>query len=259
MSVDGPALFADDQAFDVRSLYRDFLGEGKTGPEATDLLIKEWDGLLDDPDVGPVFWLALAATQWKLGRLEPRVVDKAIQIIDDGSDLKRWFEGSADHKKRKAVLGRLRKQLATAQPDARKIKPTERVDCDLELGEIFAFKLNSGKLVLLRLTGYFCQLSGKHPVFEMLDWMGENVPAVSEISRLPKRPGAYYRPPREGHDNYRRESRFFLSALKPKSPFRKCLERLGIKVECQEASLPCVMFFWRDLHDSLVLNFGLEV
>jgi hypothetical protein len=255
MSVDGPGLFADDHAFDVRALYRNLVGEGKTGAEATDLLIKEWNGLLDDPDIGPVFWLALAATQWKLGRLEPRVLVKALQIIDDGSDLRRWRVAS-DLGRRKKVLDNLRRQLVSAQPAPKTIKPTDRVECEWEVGEVFAFKLKSNKLALLRLTGYLDDLSGKHPVFEMLDWIGESIPAVSEINGMQNRLGAYYSRP---NDKYRRESRFTLPALKPRSPFRKQLQRLGVKTDCREAALPCVLFHWSDLHDSLVENFGVDV
>ncbi len=259
MSVDGPGLFADDHAFDVRALYREFVAEGKTSPEATDLLMKEWEGLLNDPDIGPAFWLALAATQWKLGRLEPRVLKRALQIIDYGSDLKRWTHNPTDLRKRRAVLARLRKQLISAQPAAKKIKPRDRVECDWEVGEVFVYKLKSGKLVLFRMTGFFNDLSGKHPVFEMLDWIGEKTPTVSEIGSLARRPGALYPPPPDGQIRYRRESRFFLPALKPKGPYHKQLERLGIKLECQEASLPCVLFFWGDLDERLAQNFGIQV
>src|SRR5271154_4797556 len=148
MSVDGPGLFADDHAFDVRALYRESVAEGKSGPEATDLLIKEWEGLLDDSDIGPAFWLALAATQWKLGRLEPRVLEKAVQIIDNGSDLQRWARNPSHLRKRKVVLERLRNQLNTAQPTAKAIKTRARVECAWEIGEVLGYKLKSGKLVL---------------------------------------------------------------------------------------------------------------
>ena len=64
------AVFSDDTACDVRDNYVDLIGDGLSGVEATKKLLREWTGSLDDPDEGPVFWLALAATQWKNGRLE---------------------------------------------------------------------------------------------------------------------------------------------------------------------------------------------
>ena len=54
------------------------------GPAATDEMVREWlhDLVEDDPEA-LVFWLALAATQSKVGRLEDRVRDKAVDIIDN--------------------------------------------------------------------------------------------------------------------------------------------------------------------------------
>jgi len=69
MGATGPQLFADDVAMDVRDAYRELLKQGKSGPEATKKLIRDCREEIEDIDDGPVFWLALAATQWQLGRL----------------------------------------------------------------------------------------------------------------------------------------------------------------------------------------------
>jgi hypothetical protein len=58
------ALFSDDTACDVRDSYTDLVGDGLIGSEATKTLLREWATSLNDPDESPVFWLALAATQW---------------------------------------------------------------------------------------------------------------------------------------------------------------------------------------------------
>ncbi len=63
----GTAVFSDDTACDVRDGYVDLLSDGLSGPEATKKLLREWSASLKDPDEAPVFWLALAATQWKYG------------------------------------------------------------------------------------------------------------------------------------------------------------------------------------------------
>jgi hypothetical protein len=63
MSAWGTALFLDDTAADTRDSYRDFIGDGLTGPQATDAMIKEWSEVLNDPEESSVFWLALASVQ----------------------------------------------------------------------------------------------------------------------------------------------------------------------------------------------------
>src|ERR1039457_298455 len=90
------ALFSDDIACDVLDSHFDFVGDGLTGPEATKALLREWSASLSDPDVSPVFWLALAATQWRCGRLESHVLQEALKVIDGGSDLARSESDSKD-------------------------------------------------------------------------------------------------------------------------------------------------------------------
>ena len=65
MGTWGIALFSDDLAADVRDDFKELLGDGYSPAEATDILIRQYKDVLDDEDESPVFWLALAATQWK--------------------------------------------------------------------------------------------------------------------------------------------------------------------------------------------------
>jgi hypothetical protein len=53
----GRRIFSDDNASDLREDYRKLIGDGVSGVEGTDVLIREWapDG---EPDFEPVFWLA---------------------------------------------------------------------------------------------------------------------------------------------------------------------------------------------------------
>src|SRR5215469_3137665 len=104
MGALGTALFSDDTACDVRGSYLDLVGDGLSGPQATAKLLDDWSDSINDRDEGPVFWLALAATQWKCGRLEPQVLQQALSVIDNGSDLARWETSSKDFTKRKVVL-----------------------------------------------------------------------------------------------------------------------------------------------------------
>jgi hypothetical protein len=67
MGAWGTGIFADDSAADLRDDYRGLIGDGVTGPQATDKLIGQW-APQGDPALEPVFWLALALTQWSYGR-----------------------------------------------------------------------------------------------------------------------------------------------------------------------------------------------
>jgi len=112
------AIFGDDTACDVRDQFIELLSTGVGPAEATKALLTSRAAAVQDFDDGPVFWLALAATQWKYGCLLPDVQAEAIQIIDSDAGLSRW-EGRAAATRRK-VLSALRAQLLSPQPPTRK-------------------------------------------------------------------------------------------------------------------------------------------
>lgn len=117
MGAWGTPIFSDDTAADTRDAFTDFIAEGMPPADATDRLIAESADILADDDDSAVFWLALAATQWKLGRLLDSVRDRAIEIIDSGADLRRWEENpKAEIKQRKTHLEKLRIQLLSPLP-----------------------------------------------------------------------------------------------------------------------------------------------
>jgi len=70
MGAWGVAIFSDDLAADIRSDFRELIGDGLTPSEATDLLKAEYASSLFDPHEMPVFWIALALTQ-RLGISTP--------------------------------------------------------------------------------------------------------------------------------------------------------------------------------------------
>lgn len=183
MGAWGAGLFADDLAADVRDEFCDLLGDGLTAKEATERLRKEYAQAIDDGDEGPVFWLALAATQWKLGRLEGFVKQKALDVISSRSDLARW-DTSADRTKREKVLAKLRDQLLSQPPPPKKIRKTFKEASDWRVGEVVAFRLRSGRLALMRLIGYHQDKGGKFAVCELLDWAGNSVPSKERIDEL---------------------------------------------------------------------------
>jgi hypothetical protein len=115
MSVDGPGLFEDDTAYDVREQFTRLLADTQESATATERLLAAWNDSLQRSDEGPVIWLALAATQWRYGCLQPQVAAGAVEVIESGSDLSRW-RGSLHEQQRVAVLRRLQKQLSRPQP-----------------------------------------------------------------------------------------------------------------------------------------------
>jgi len=82
MAASGVGLFQDDVAADVRGECLDLLASGASDAAAFRTMVREWKELLADRDDGPVFWLALAATEWEYGRLHSRAKVEADALCD---------------------------------------------------------------------------------------------------------------------------------------------------------------------------------
>lgn len=184
MGTWGPGLYSDDTALDVREDYKDILGDGTSEPEATKRLIDQWKSELSDPDVAPVFWLALADVQWNLGRLQEKVNQEALKVIKNGSDLIKWQSDKKQEIKRKKVLERLSSKLHTAQPVEKKIKKRYIDSTDWFIGDVYSFRLQSGKYVLLHVIGFHKDKGGRGPICEILNWVGEKVPDEKAMRKM---------------------------------------------------------------------------
>ena len=59
------SLYGNDTARDVKGDYVHKLRSGKNDQEAMEAMLVEYERTKDDEDEGPLFWLALADTQWE--------------------------------------------------------------------------------------------------------------------------------------------------------------------------------------------------
>lgn len=247
MGVSGTALFSDDNAWDVRDTYLRLVGDGSTGPQATKRLLREWAELLDDAHVAPVFWLALAATQWKCGRLESKVLQQALRAIDSGSDLARWDAGSRDQKKREAVLKKLRAQLTSPQPPEKRILKPFYDSNDWKVGDLITYRLLSGRLVILRVIGHHTDNGGTSPVCELLDWVGVDLPDKSQLRALGIRKS-------NGHPI----TQFMIGRIKEKERPDDRLQHLKMNSKPAQRPMPYVVLRWSWLDKTLKEQFGLD-
>ena len=143
MGTWGTAIFSDDLASDIRNDYIALLQKDTTNEDATDQLMRKYQQSIGDADEGPVFWLALAAIQWKYGRLLPLVKDHALQVIDGETDLRRWAESPQELGKRRKVLEALRDQLLSPQPPLKKVR--KPVTVKAQIGDVFMMSLPNGQ------------------------------------------------------------------------------------------------------------------
>jgi hypothetical protein len=186
MGAWGPAIFADDDAADLRADYRAYLADAQSDAGATDLAARNYDASLERPGETTAFWLALASIQWRMGRLDPRVKAAALAIIDNGIDLEKWA-GSPDRGKRAAVLAKLRKMISSQLPRAKPVpKPLPVQLPGWEFGEVVGYPMANGKYALLHALNYrgWSTDAVRAPVVSILGWFSEALPDPESIDRL---------------------------------------------------------------------------
>ena len=188
MGTWGPKLYQNDVSDDVRSEYKDKLRRGMKEEDVTDTLIETYKRHIEDVDDRANFWLALADTQWELGRLEERVKEQALKCIADGGDIKIWEEDSPKYAKIRArVYVEVKEKLLSPQPPKKEMKQYKLYQCDWKLGDVFAYKM----------VGEAAQKSGmlnRYLLVQMIDigtwYPGHTTPIVyvklTADDRLPK-------------------------------------------------------------------------
>jgi len=244
MGYSAAGLYDDDTAADVRGLYREFLGDGAPGEAATDALLAQWADVLDDPDEGSPFWLALADTQWRVGRLEDRVKDRALRIIAEGSDLARFDHDIQLRTKRGKILDDLGRRITSPQRSPVRIRPVFRSTSPVGRGDVFAYRFDDGRSAYFRAVEIGGDERDSYPTVEVLDWADPPTAATGDkvVSRLPVRGGT------ELITIYRYRS-------DPDPTQRIRLIRKATTVD-RKRMLPAWAASWSDLEDLLERWFG---
>ncbi|MDQ0483082.1 hypothetical protein [Guptibacillus hwajinpoensis] len=185
MGAWGVAILSDDIAEDISLRYKDLLGDNYSSEEASKVVIDEFDSELDEEEI-TTFWLSFALIQWKLGRLQDEVKVKALQVIDSGDDLIRWDEDPKLKQKRETVLLKLKEQLNSTQPEAKKVRKRFISETFLEAGDAISYRLLSESYIILKVIGILEEWNGnRYPLFEICEWQGTVIPSKEKISQLP--------------------------------------------------------------------------
>ncbi|MFC8922622.1 hypothetical protein [Cellulosimicrobium sp. NPDC057127] len=183
MGTWGPGIFSDDTAADVRGDYRAHVEDGVPDDEATRRVVETWRDVLGDEE--HLLWLALAAAQHELGRLDDDVRAKALGVLDQGFGLEPWEEaGPRRLDERREALARLREQLTGPAAPRRAVRRRWRHVTDLRPGDVLGLAGPSGRVALLRVLRVDDHRVGAAPVVERLGWSGDGIPPGRELEDL---------------------------------------------------------------------------
>ena len=116
VQVWGSGLYSNKTARDVRAIYQKYLANNMGAQEAYTNTQQDCFEYLWDEDECPLFWYALAHTQWKANHLLPEVKEKALYWLERNGGVDAWLETPDKGKAWKKTLAKLQKQL-TSSPE----------------------------------------------------------------------------------------------------------------------------------------------
>lgn len=115
MGAWGTGIFDDDTVCDVRDDFIDYLEEGRSVEEATQIILEEYLDEFDideDIEVMSLVFIGLSVIQMEKNCLQSHVHQNAITLIERGADLELWKESDEkDFMERKKVLSELKQKL----------------------------------------------------------------------------------------------------------------------------------------------------
>lgn len=142
MGTWGTGIYQCDIGEDVRSFYRDQLHRGKSGEEITQMLLWDYSEALQDPQESVCFWLALADTQYEMGRLEPFVKDTALKLIRQGADVAVWDqEAPKKSAARMRVIRAVEEKLLSPPKPPKKVSQYRLYHCPWKVGDVYAYPM----------------------------------------------------------------------------------------------------------------------
>lgn len=140
-------IFDNDTSVDVRGFYEDYLREDEA--TATARVLEKFADDLDEPEIAPDVWFGLAGAQWELGRPDPKVVERALAIVESGEDLERWRildAAEEDVQARGEALQAFAEQLRSPAPPPSLPEPPPQSP-RFGVGDILKYRLPSGAFV----------------------------------------------------------------------------------------------------------------
>lgn len=149
----GTQLYANDTTRDVRDFYIDLLRSQCSKEEAyekTTEKFKEYIGDIEEP----LFWYALADSQWRAGRLNEEVKTKALYYISNEGGIEIFEESPRAVAGWKKTIQKLKDKLESPQPREKRFRPPEILVQDTwNLYDVYAYQLTPASIEQVRFSG----------------------------------------------------------------------------------------------------------
>lgn len=186
MGTWGTSILDNDLAADLQDQWKELLGEGYDPEDISYSIIEsaEEEGLLKDPEDEYEFWLSFALIQWKTGRLQSNVKDKALNLLTEKKiseiENNRW-DDSKVLKKRLTHLQKLKETLNTQPPAPKKISKSFKQTTVLLKGDLISIRLKSEKYIVLEIIDIDLSHGAESPIAVLYNYYSKSMPSVDAL------------------------------------------------------------------------------
>lgn len=186
-------LFSNDTACDIKDTYIELLQNQHSDEEAYDMTCREYIELIGS-DEEPIFWFAIAAIQWQVGRLTPVAKEKALYWIDANGGIDLWNETKKGRVEWKKTLLKLKEVLISDLPPKKEFKKAKTFETNLwDIGDVYAYQLNKkyskdiglyGKYILLHKISEDTSYESIIPRVQIYNKVFDELPSLDVINEL---------------------------------------------------------------------------
>lgn len=200
MGAWGSSLYANDTTCDVRDTYMNFLQEQLSDENVYKKTFEKFQEYIGEEDE-PLFWYALADTQWKVGRLMPEVKEEALKWLANSGGLSLWEESKSGGAGWKKTLEKLKNNLESSEPKIKLIKkPVEFDRAPWNIGDVYAYQFHTDiakerglfeKYILIQKVVVSDWFGWLQSIIQVVNKVFDEVPTLRDIDGLPILPLAY--------------------------------------------------------------------
>lgn len=160
MGTWGTGIFSNDTACDIRDTYEELLCYGHAPESAEQHVLKEFEMDINHPEKDTDAWIALAATEWRCGRMLSDAVRQVALTLIKQCELSTLCGTEKQKSNRKKALNQLYGHLNSPLPRPKCLKPQPALLSPWNVGDVVALRLPenskypalSGKYALILIT-----------------------------------------------------------------------------------------------------------
>lgn len=155
MGIWGTGIYSNDIACDVRDTYFDLLKQQYSDEDAYNRIVEIFNDCIGT-DEEAFYIYALADTQWKYGRLELEVKEKALNFIAQKGGIEHFEDYRSLSKQWEKSLDKLNVRLNSPMPKRKTVKNEPYFESNpWNVGDVYAYKLHSRQAEELGLNGKY--------------------------------------------------------------------------------------------------------